>query len=508
VTIEYYLRNASLLDGTGSPAREMDIAVSGDQIVGVEPAGSPSLRAPVATDIDCGGFTVTPGFVDVHSHDDEALVDHPGMEFKIAQGCTTVVIGNCGFSAAPSVSDPDSITTAKDTSGGSLSEFAARVDQVRPATNAMALVGHNTVRQAVMGDEQNRPPTESELAQMAQLIREAMVDGACGFSTGLVYEPGRYSSTEEVIHLAQVAAPFGGLYASHIRNEADDLLSAVREAIEVGRQAVMPVQISHHKAAGVANWGKVADSLALVDKANANGSDITLDVYPYTAGSGPMHEYFDLNNVDRELAEVTRIATCPAFRHYEGLMLTDIAAAEGRDIAEVLSGIVTAPLGKQTVCIQFHIDEADVETNICHDDMMIGSDGLPELDGKPHPRLFGTFPRFLAHYVRDRGLLDLPEAIRRITSLPSQRFGLVRRGLVAEGHFADLVAFDYERIQDLATYDHPKQEPAGMNLVMVNGQVTYQRGAHTGARGGRMLRYRSPEPLAAGVTKRGQGTLA
>jgi N-acyl-D-amino-acid deacylase len=276
-----------------------------------------------------------------------------------------------------------------------------------------------------------------------------------------------------------------------MRNEGAHLLEAVDEAIAIGRRAELPVQISHHKAAGRPNWGKVAASLAKVDEANAAGADISLDVYPYTAGSGPMAQYFDVDRIDPELAAVIRFATCPAFRHYEGRMAADLAAEQGVTPSDVIRQVLTAPDGDRTICIQFIIDEADIETNLRHPLMMVGSDGIVDLGGRPHPRLFGTFPRVLSRYVRGRAVLGLADAVRRMTSLPSRRFGLTDRGLVAEGQLADLVLFDPETVADTATYDDPKQEPVGIELVMVNGRIAYHRARHTGAGAGRMLRHRS-----------------
>ncbi|MCB1693438.1 MAG: amidohydrolase family protein, partial [Pseudomonadales bacterium] len=359
----------------------------------------------------------------------------------------------------------------------------------RPAINNMMLVGHNTVRTLAMGYEQ-RAPTDTELRKMKDAVELALEQGACGFSTGLIYRPGRWSETGEVIELARAAKPYDALYTTHMRNEGDYLLEAVDETLTIGRESDVHVHISHHKSAGKPNWGKVRDSLAKVEDALAKGQRVSLDVYPYTAGSGRMIEYFNLDRVSRDLAEVIRIASCPAFREYEGRMLVDIAASEGVDVTEMVKKILTAPKGDRTICIQFIIDEADVETNLAWHDMMVGSDGIPDLNGKPHPRLFGTFPRVLGHYVRERGILSLPEAVRRMTSLSARTFGMIDRGLVREGCFADLVLFDPETISDTATYDDPKQEAQGIKLVIVNGEIALDAGRHTGAGSGKMLRYR------------------
>ncbi len=483
------VRNVKIIDGTGGPQRDGDVAVEGDRIVAVGELGT-AVVGPSTETIDGNGSCLSPGFVDVHTHDDGALLRHPDMAFKLAQGCTSVVIGNCGFSAAPArpgEADPSGLIGVRPT-WSDLAGFAEAVADARPAVNAVALIGHNSIRRLVMGDER-REPTGPELAEMAGHVALAMDQGACGLSTGLIYEPGRYSATDEVIALARESSAGGGIYASHIRNEADRLLDAIDEAITIGREADLPVQISHHTAAGRRNWGKVAESLARIDEANAAGADITLDVYPYTAGSGPMAQYFDVDRIDPELAAVIRFASCPAFRHYEGRMAVDVAAEQGVSAVDVIRQVLTAPEGDRTICIQFIIDEADIETNLQHPLMMIGSDGVVDLRGQPHPRLFGTFPRILAHYVRDRGILTLEQAVHRMTDLSCRRFGLVDRGVVREGALADLVLFDPNRVTDTATYDDPKQEPVGIDAVVVNGRIAYRSGVHTGVGAGRMLHH-------------------
>ncbi len=492
-------RNVRLMDGLGGEPVEGTLAVDGGRIGAISTSGS---VGPAHEEIDGKGAVLAPGFIDTHAHDDAAFFRHPGMEFKLSQGVTTVVSGNCGFSAIPADPDLDSVAA----SGGILAGLEGGFTDLHgyfdaalarsPAINNMMLVGHNTVRYLVMENAQ-RAPSPAELDVMRGHVERALEQGACGFSSGLIYRPGRYSETEEVIELARLAAPHEALYTTHMRNEADGLLDAVDESLRIGHEAGVHLHISHHKAAGKANWGKVRASLAKVDDALAAGQRVSLDVYPYTAGSGRMIEYFNLERPSRDLAEVIRIASCPAFREYEGRMLTDIAAEQGLSLEEAVRHVLTAPKGDRTICIQFVIDEADVETNLAHADMMVGSDGIPDLRGRPHPRLFGTFPRVLGHYVRERGVLDLPEAVRRMTSLSAQTFGLKERGVLKEGYWADLVLFDPETIADTATYDEPKREADGVQAVVVNGKMAFLAGLHLGVGSGQMLRYRDEPYIAA-----------
>ena len=478
------IRNVSIFDGTGTEPVGGDVEIEGGRISAVGTARS------ATTEIDGTGLALSPGFVDVHTHDDGAVLLYPGMAFKLAQGCTSVVIGNCGFSAIPGgLGASSGILNGVGDGWDGLDGYFAAVQKGQPAVNVISQVGHNSLRFAAMGNER-REPTPAELSQMRAWVEQAMTQGAIGLTTGLVYQPGRYSQTEELIALAEISGAHGGLYNTHMRNEGDGLLDAVAEAIRIGREGGCGVHISHHKAAMARNWGRVTESLALIDATNAAGGDITLDVYPYVAGSGPMAQYFDLNKVDEELAAAIRLASCPAFPQYEGRHLTDIAAETGEALGALVVRILTAPAGRRTICIQFLMDEADVETNLRHPLVMVGSDGIPDLDGRPHPRLYGTFPRVLGHYVRERGVLSLAEAIRRMTSLSCDRFGLVDRGRVREGFHADLVLFDPATVLDSATWNDPQVEPVGIHAVLVNGQVALAKGDHTGVGAGRTLRYR------------------
>ncbi len=487
MTADITIRNALIIDGTGVPAFTGDVEVTGGRITKVGIGGSASRE------VDAHGLVLAPGFVDTHSHDDGAFLRYPGMEFKVAQGVTSEVSGNCGFSSIPNEPGrkymPGDIATGGQTTWTDLDGYYAACMAAKPAINNIMLVGHNRLRAFSVGLEK-RAATASELAEMRGNVAKAMEQGACGFSTGLIYEPGRYSDTNEVVALAAECAPYEGIYATHMRNEGDKLLNAVDEALTIADGAGIGLHISHHKSAGKRNWGRIGESFARVNRAEEEGQSVTFDIYPYTAGSGPMWQYVNLDNIDAEWSANVMLNSCPDDPTLEGKMMPEIATAKGWDLTEAVRNVLTTPRGKQVICTHFIIDEADIETNLRDPRVMIGSDGIPDLKGRPHPRLFGTMPRVLARYVRERRVLSLEEAIRRMTSLACDRFGLAGRGRIQEGAFADLVLFDPATVQDTATYPEPKQEPLGIELVIVNGQVAIERGQHTGVGSGRMLRYR------------------
>jgi len=486
------IRNARLIDGSGAPAVSGDLAIEGERIAAVGRVPGAGRR-----EIDAGGKALAPGFIDTHTHDDGALLRYPEMRFKLAQGVTTCVTGNCGFAVAPAAQAAGRIVAESAILGlggaavtwDDLESYRQAVAARRPAVNAIALAGMGTLRYAALRNER-RAPAAAELAQMRGWVEQAMEQGACGLSTGLIYEPNRWAETDEIAALCRAIAPRGGVYATHMRNESDKLLDAVEETLTIGRDAGCGVHISHHKASARRVWGLVKDSLAKVDAARAAGQDVTLDVYPYPAGSTRLEALWRLGSFqDPEYAPLIRIATCPGHPEWQGKSVAEVADALDLPYDQAAERIVLGE-GRETVVIQFTMSEDDVETNLRHPAVMVGSDGIPVLEGLPHPRLFGTFPRVLSRYVRERGVAPLEEMVRRMTSLPAARFGLAGRGLLREGAYADLVLFDPETVRDTATYEAPMQEPEGIALVVVNGVVACEHGSHTGAGTGRLLRFR------------------
>jgi N-acyl-D-amino-acid deacylase len=477
---ELVLRDAMVLDGSGADAFAADVAIDDGRISAIGTVGA------ARSDVDVAGRILAPGFVDTHTHDDGALLRYPDLWFKTSQGVTTVVIGNCGFSAAGSTGSPASrVVLAKGEGWDDLESYRSAVEQAGTAVNAVALIGHNTLRESTL-DLEEREASPAELDRMRAGVRAAMDAGAAGISTGLLFAPGKWAAEDELVALAEAAAQRGGLYVTHIREEFADLHPSIEEAIRIGTRAGASVHISHHKAAGSDNWGQVKVSLAAIERHNAAGADVTLDAYPYEAGSGPMAQYFR-DGIDLSVAAVMRIATCHDRPDYQGRMLVDIAKDEGRTLLELVEDILAAPRAKETLCLQFLAHEDDIEDNMRHPLVMIGSDGIPELDGLPHPRLLGTFSRVLGEYVRERKVTSLAEMVRRMTSLPAERFGLAERGRIALDHHADLVVVDPASVRDVATYDDPVRASAGIGPVLVGGQIVWDGERPTTARPGRVL---------------------
>jgi N-acyl-D-amino-acid deacylase len=483
------IRNGNVIDGTGAPGRAADIAISGDRIEVVGGVSGTTKR-----EIDARGLAVAPGFIDVHTHDDAAVVRDPRVDFKIMQGVTTDVVANCGAGVAPAndafrlyyAAGVGPILGESNLPWSTTAEFFAAVDDAHPACNVAAYVPHGVVRYNVVGLNKGAP-TDDELQQMRELVDEGMRAGAIGLSSGLVYLPGSNAATPELIELAKVAAKYGGIYTSHIRDEGAGLLTAVAEAITIGEASGCPVQLSHHKAGGPNVKGLTKDSLRFIAEARARGIDVTVDVYPYAASSSALAAMFRLGG-ERVFEAVPSIIASVKYEHekYEGKYISDIAAELGMSIGDAIRKILHDEENSPSV-IMFIMDEEDVRRVVADEHAMIGSDGLPS-EGKPHPRLYGTMARTLQRYVREEGVITLEDAVRKMTSFPARKHLLKDRGELRPGAFADLVVFNPETIADIATYAEPRQYPAGIEYVVVNGEVAVDQRRQANARAGRMLR--------------------
>ena len=468
------IRNANVLDGLGSQPQLADVAVTGGRIIAIDS----NLDCNAIQVFEAEGLTLTPGFVDVHTHDDTSVVDTPEMLPKVSQGITTVIVGNCGISASPVrlKSDPPDpmnlLGTRERFRYPVFTDYLAALQSAGPAVNVAALIGHTSLRSNHL-DQLDRTATQSEVDSMRAELADALAAGALGLSTGLAYANANAASTEEVLSLAQALIGADAIYATHMRTETDAILDAMDEAFRVGRHAQSPVVISHLKCAGIANWGRSSEVLRAFEQART-AQQIGCDCYPYAAGSSTL----DLKQVDPRVK--IEITWSTRFPEAAGRTL-DVIASEWN-----LSHLEAARRLQPAGAIYHSIDEQDMRRILAHPGTMIGSDGLP-WDKHPHPRLWGTYPRVLGRYCRDEKLFPLPEAVRKMTSLPAQRFGLAQRGRIAEGSWADLVLFDADTIQDTATFSDPIRPARGIHSVWVNGLLSYTAQGLTGKRAGRFL---------------------
>ncbi|MXY24738.1 MAG: D-aminoacylase [Acidobacteria bacterium] len=494
------IRGGRVVDGSGNPWVRADVAIRGDQIARIG-------HLPEATAdriVDAEGLVVAPGFIDPHTHAVRGIFDVPTADNYLLQGVTTLTEGNDGSSPWP------------------IGDHLERIAELGISPNWGIFAGQGTIRREVIGAE-DRDPTRDELDRMRALVAQAMRQGAFGLSTGLFYVPGSFTSTEEVIELSKIAASHGGIYISHMRDEALRLLDSVRETIRIGEEAGIPVQMTHHKAISRDMWGRSADSLALVDAARARGVDITIDQYPYTAsqtgitaivpqwaqagGTEELIERLRDPETRRRIREeiVYRIehdrgggdpaniviGLCEWDRSLEGKSLADILDERGIEVttanaADLAMEIIESGGAR---AIYHAMDERDVERIMQHPATAIGSDGGISVFGAsvPHPREYGTFARVLGRYVRERGVLTIEEAIRKMSGATAHRLGLQDRGLLREGFFADIAVFDPDRVIDRATFPEPHQYSEGFVYVLVNGVLVVEGGKHTGARPGRVL---------------------
>ena len=468
----------TLIDGTGGPPRRADVALSGQRIAAL---GDPDLPAGAMArhTIDARGLVVAPGFIDVHTHDDNAVLADPRMTAKVSQGVTTVIVGNCGVSLAP-ITDIDPPPPHNLLGGrsayrfGDMAAYLGAVEAARPNVNVAALVGHGTLRLCTMNGQLGRAATAAEIDAMRAGLRAAMGAGAIGMSSGLFYKPSAAAPKEEVAAIAGVLAETGGLYVTHMRNEDDRLLESMRESFETAAEAGAPLVISHHKVCRPQNFGKSVQSLQAIERARQDQA-VGLDAYPYTAGSTVL----DPDWVDEQI----RVMVTWSEPHPEaaGRDLADIAGEWNCDLREAAERL--HPAG----AVYFQMDEADLRRILAYPLTMIGSDGLPH-DTHPHPRLWGTFPRVLGHYSRDVGLFPLEVAVRKMSGLSAATFGLTDRGEIRPGNFADIVLFDPHRVADAATFADPTRLSVGIDRVLVNGALAFENGRAAADGHGQVIR--------------------
>jgi dihydroorotase/N-acyl-D-amino-acid deacylase len=495
------IRNGRVLDGTGNPWFRADVAVRGDTIARI----AHRIDEPAARVIDAGGAIVSPGFIDTHTHARRGLSETPTAANYVRQGVTTVIEGPDGSSPVP------------------IGPFFAQLESLQKSVNIGAFIGQGSIRSQVIGSV-NRAATPEEIAKMEALVEQGMKDGALGLSTGLFYVPGTFTPTSEVVALAKVAGRFGGIHTSHQRDDASKVLDSVRETITIGEQGGLPTQVTHHKVIGKANWGKSIEALKLIDDARARGVDVTSDQYPYTASSTSIASallpawaleggreaqrarFKDPVARERVLADIVKtirdergggdpknvqFANCGFDPKLNGRTLADATRQRGFEPTLERAAETTLWIVEQGGCQGiFHaMSEDDVVRIMRHPATMIASDGEVPVFGRgnPHPRSYGTFARVLGVYVREKGVLTLEDAVRRMTSFPAARIGLSDRGVLRPGMKADLTIFDPDRVRDRATFEAPHQYAEGFSFVIVNGQIVFEGGEMTPARPGRVL---------------------
>lgn len=466
-----FIEGASVLDGTGSPAKMVQVRVSGNRIAAV---GADVKASPGDTIVAARGLVLAPGFIDLHNHSDRGLGDDPAAVSQVSQGITTALFGMDGGSAFP------------------VSEWVRKRRSTPAALNILTMVGHATVRTKVMGSDYKRKATPAEIERMSTLVDQAMREGAIGLSTGLEYEVGSYSSTEEVIALAKAAARHGGIYMSHIRDEADLSFEAIDEAIRIAREARIPVHISHIKLGTVSVWGKARQAVERLAKARAEGLDITADCYPYDAWSStitvliPNKKYDDPASVKKGLDDVggpqnVLVTNCREHRNYEFKNLAEIAEMTGKSAVDVFIDIVKT--GGASV-VGRTMKEDDIRVFYEQPWILVASDGGI---GMRHPRSSGSFPKVLGQYVREKHWLELPEAVRKMTSAPAARIRLKDRGVIRTGAVADLVLFDPMQVRDQSTFQDPSKLSTGVEYVLVGGKLVWRKGQPTGENSGAVL---------------------
>lgn len=524
------IKNGQVIDGSGGPPFRGDIAIQGESIAAVLSPG----KAEAARVLDVGGQAVAPGFIDMHSHGDFTLPACPSADSLVHQGVTTAVVGQCGFSLAPLLSStrPEVITSLESRKypipwekWSDFESYLDFMDSLPLAVNVVPLVGQGTIRAGVMGFVSGRADS-SQMSNMQEQLEKAMEQGAWGISTGLIYPPGSYASTEELVELVRTGGRLKGFYFTHLRSEGEGLLQAVAEAVRIGWETGAPVQIGHLKAGWPANWKKQAEALKLIEQARKAGLDIHADVYPYLAGATSLKSILpewgqeggknatlrrlkDPGVRQKMIADMKReglgrdsswdrirISRSGLRPEYAGRFISELASRDGKSPEEwVFDALLESDLDMGM--ITFMISEENLKAALGHPAIMIGSDSTvlstegPLAQGAPHPRTFGTFPRVISRYVREEKILSLEKAVSKMSGLPASRLGLTDRGFIRPGGKADLVIFDPHAIQDEATYESPFRYPAGISYVFCNGLPVLADGRKTGAHPGRVLRRKA-----------------
>ncbi|MBM08220.1 MAG: D-aminoacylase [Magnetovibrio sp.] len=482
--MHYYdtvISGATVIDGLGGSSFQADIGITDDRISNI----SKFTDFKAHQKVDATGLVVAPGFIDVHTHDDRVLIDEPGMLPKISQGVTTVIAGNCGISLAPfrredrswDISPPGPMALLghwNDYKYPSLAHYNAVFDAAPAACNVANLIGHSTLRASVM-KEFDRAATNAEIDVMLKSLESSLSQGAIGLSTGLAYPTALHAPTEEVVQLCKSLIDFGAIYTTHMRNEEDKLIEAVDETIDIAMKTGADTVISHHKCAGRANWGNSRTTLNRISEAQQK-INLDFDFYPYTAASTILLKKF------LSTSEKTTLAFSGPHPEMVGRDFFSILEEWGCSIDKAVERLSPA------TAIYFRMDENELRQIMAYPGGMVGSDGLPVRRGKPHPRLWGTFPRILGHYCRKEGVLRLEDAVHRMTGKPAKVFGLRDRGEIREGAFADIVIFNPKTVIDKATYEEPETPAAGIERVYCNGELVWHDIAWTGARPGKRLK--------------------
>ncbi|TDF39179.1 D-aminoacylase [Alteromonadaceae bacterium M269] len=454
------IKNAVVIDGTGQPQFDADVAILDGKIACIEP----NISAQAQRVIDAEGLCLSPGFIDVHTHDDMQLIEQPDMLPKVSQGITTVIVGNCGISASPlkpryEIPDPLNLLGLKASFRyPTFADYVQAVEQAKPKTNVAALIGHTTLRTGAM-DELDRPATDAEISTMKSALDKALASGAIGLSSGLAYATAIHAPTSEMMELVPVVAKYDGMYVTHLRSEFEAIIEALKEAFDTADSADLPLVVSHIKCAGKSNWGRSEEVLDTLHQATKK-QDVACDCYPYAASSSTL----DLSQVTDEYDIF--ISWSDPHPEVAGNMLADIASEWNLSLMETAQKL--QPAGAVYHCMH----EGDVERFLSYDKTMVGSDGLPD-NRHPHPRLWGAFPRVIKHYCREKQLFDLPQAIHKMTGLSAEKFRLPQRGAIRVGHWADLVLFDFDKVEDVASYTQPQQAAKGIQSVWVNGEIAY-----------------------------------